>query len=127
MARFTALFLCLLLLLQTFSRELLVLHYQARKVEITRLFCVNQDKPRLHCNGKCHLRKQLKKAATSENGSPDAGLAKVKYEVLPPGPRFEPQPMWRLGSGRASYAPSVQPCYAFSPVHGVFHPPASRV
>jgi len=29
--------------------------------------CVNKDKPQLHCNGKCHLRKELKKVLNTEN------------------------------------------------------------
>ena len=31
--------------------------------------CVNKDKPKLECNGKCHLKKELARASdTSENG-----------------------------------------------------------
>lgn len=126
MTRFFALFLAVLVLLQTFSRELLVLDYQARKAEITRLFCVNKDKPRLHCNGKCHLRRQLGKATDTESKAPGAGFAKIKYEVLAPLPSFE------LGTRVISYpktvrfAPRVASCYAFSPVHGIFHPPTAQ-
>jgi len=29
--------------------------------------CVNKDKPQMHCNGKCHLRKELKKVMDNEN------------------------------------------------------------
>lgn len=124
MVRIVALLLCLLVLLQSFCRELLVLHYQARKAEITQLFCVNKDKPRLQCNGKCHLRKQLKKATESEKNPTDAGMAKVKYEVLPPAPSFEPRPQWLLVLAQSGYAPAVASCYASAPVQGVFHPPA---
>lgn len=124
MTRFFAFFLCTLLLLQTFGQELLVLDYQARKAEITRLFCVNKDKPRMQCNGKCHLRKQLRKASDAESKAP-GGLAKVKYEVLPPAARFAP----RLQAGgfavAVRFAPAVAVCYAFSPEHGIFHPPAA--
>ncbi|MET4107092.1 hypothetical protein [Hymenobacter sp. UYP22] len=124
MTRFFALFLCILLLFQTFSRELLVLDYQARKAEITQLFCVNKDKPRLQCNGKCHLRKQLRKASDAESKAP-GGLAKVKYEVLPPAAQFalQPQAMGFAAPGR--FAPAVAVRYAFSPEHSIFHPPAA--
>lgn len=27
--------------------------------EITDAFCINKDKPEMHCNGTCHLKKQL--------------------------------------------------------------------
>lgn len=126
MTRFFALFLAVLVLLQTFSRELLVLDYQARKAEITRLFCVNKDKPRLHCNGKCHLRKQLGKATDTESKAPGAGFAKVKYEVLPPLPHFELGAMVVSYPKTVHFAPCVASCYAFSPVHGIFHPPTAQ-
>jgi hypothetical protein len=29
---------------------------------IARVLCINQDKPEMKCNGKCHLKKQLKEA-----------------------------------------------------------------
>jgi len=38
----------------------IVTNYQINKEEITEAFCVNKDKPELKCNGKCHLKKQLK-------------------------------------------------------------------
>lgn len=123
MTRVVAVFLALLLVLQAFSRELLVLDYQARKAEITRLFCVNKDKPRLHCNGKCHLVKQLRKATDAESKAPASGFAKVKYEVLLPLPRFEPQPGWAGRPAPVRFGPGVASCYAFTPVHGIFHPP----
>ena len=45
--------------LQTFSDLILVVHYEINKSYITQHFCVNRDKPYMHCNGKCHLKKQL--------------------------------------------------------------------
>ncbi len=34
--------------------------YQWNKSEITKLFCINKDKPRLKCDGKCHLQTTLR-------------------------------------------------------------------
>lgn len=127
MTRCFAAFLAVLILLQTFSRELLVLDYQARKAEITRLFCVNKDKPMLHCNGKCHLSKQLRKAADAESKAPESGFAKIKYEVLSPLPGFTFRPAAISYPMAARFAAGVAPCYAFEPVHGIFHPPTARV
>jgi hypothetical protein len=125
MTRIFACFLCLLVMLQTFSRELLVLDYQARKAEITQLFCVNKDRPRLQCNGKCHLSNQLRKATDADSKAPAGGFAKVKYEVLAPQPRFIPQPASGAFAPEQRFASCVASCYAFSPVSGVFHPPAA--
>ena len=40
--------------------------YHINKEVITSKFCVNKNKPKLKCNGKCYLSKQLKKAADQE-------------------------------------------------------------
>jgi hypothetical protein len=122
-ARSFALFLAVLLLLQTFSRELVVLDYQVHKERITELFCVNKDKPALQCNGKCHLAKQLRKSSSSESKAPAAGFAKIKYEVVVP---FSfrlvvPLTNW-LQPLRFAVVATVP--YTSAHVYGVFHPPA---
>ncbi|WP_426490917.1 hypothetical protein [Hymenobacter sp. 102] len=125
MTRFFAGFLSILVLLQTFSRELLVLDYQARKAEITQLFCVNKARPRLQCNGKCHLRKQLRKATDADSKTPAGGFAKVKYDGLAPEPVFVAPAAPAVFALARLFAPRVASCYAFSPAAGVFHPPAA--
>jgi hypothetical protein len=47
---------------------------------ISKNLCENKDKPMLHCNGKCHLRKQLAKEDKKEN-TPFSQNMKVKFEV----------------------------------------------
>jgi hypothetical protein len=41
-------------------------YYQLNKKEIAAKFCVNKNKPAMHCNGQCYLGKQLKKAEENE-------------------------------------------------------------
>lgn len=125
MTRLLAFSLAALMLLQTFSREIIVVDYQVHKARITQLFCVNKDKPALRCNGKCHLAKQLRKASDSESKAPGAGFAKVKYEVVVPTMLWVAPPLYTpLPS--PLYAPAASVLYTFTPVHGVFHPPAFR-
>ena len=81
--RFLAFFLVALVLLQTLGQEVLVVDYQLHKARITELYCVNKARPQLHCNGKCHLAKQLRKADATEKKAPAGPFAKMKYEVLP--------------------------------------------
>jgi hypothetical protein len=81
--RFLAFFLTALMLLQTLGQEVLVVDYQLNKARITEQFCVNKARPQLHCNGKCHLAKQLRKAEGGDKKAPAEAQAKVKYEVLP--------------------------------------------
>ena len=36
-------------------------NYEFNKSEITELFCINKENPRLQCDGKCHLKTQIDK------------------------------------------------------------------
>ena len=42
-----------------FSKTYTVLYFYANQDQLAAQFCVNKDKPKLHCNGKCYLCKQL--------------------------------------------------------------------
>jgi hypothetical protein len=42
--------------------------YMANKSYVAKELCVNKAKPKMHCNGKCHLAKQLQKLEESESG-----------------------------------------------------------
>ncbi len=55
--------------------------YAFNKEKITRVFCVNKDKPVMHCNGKCHLMKELKK---NSEESPRSNAPRLLVENLLP-------------------------------------------
>ncbi|MCB2377852.1 hypothetical protein LGH70_09685 [Hymenobacter sp. BT635] len=123
MNRILAYLLTILVLLQTFSRELVVADYQLRKESITRLLCVNKDKPRLQCNGKCHLAKTLRAASANDRKAPASEFATIKYEaVLPLAYRLPASAHDYLRPLR--YARLVSVRYRFAPDPGIFHPPA---
>ena len=44
-----------------------LLHFAVYKSQITVLYCVNKDKPKLHCNGKCYLYQALHKSVFESN------------------------------------------------------------
>jgi hypothetical protein len=69
--------LCLLVLLQSFSNLLILADYQLNKSYIIAELCINKSKPKMHCNGKCHLVKQLQK----DNGSAQAPGCKLKQKT----------------------------------------------
>lgn len=48
------------IVLQSLSSAFLLAHYHYNKASITAKYCENKAKPKLKCNGQCHLRKQLK-------------------------------------------------------------------
>jgi hypothetical protein len=67
-------YLALLMLIKALAVPVICLEYEINKAAITASLCENKDKPAMHCNGKCHLRKQLAKATeTNDPQSQRAG------------------------------------------------------
>ena len=54
-------------------------NYEINKDYISKNLCENRSKPKMHCNGKCHLRKQLQKESKKENAP--ANNVKNKLEI----------------------------------------------
>lgn len=122
MQKCLALLLTLLILLQSFSREVVVLDYALHRSQVTELFCVNKDQPQLHCNGKCHLRKQLAKAASADKKAPHSTSGKVKYDALPPQQqRFTDGRS--LAAVRPQFRTEAPPLYQYNGRGNVFRPP----
>jgi hypothetical protein len=65
------------LVLQNCSQYLIVLEFKVNQHFIASVLCVNRDKPDMHCNGKCHLKKQLERDQ-QHNGA----TAKERNEVV---------------------------------------------
>ena len=55
-----------------------VVEYIVNYDYISKVLCVNKDKPMMHCNGKCHLMKEL--AKTSENEKPISSDKKIPFQ-----------------------------------------------
>ncbi|WP_210488632.1 hypothetical protein [Rufibacter aurantiacus] len=62
-----AILLLSVMLTQAFSKFFIVLDYEANKDFISKVLCINREKPQMHCNGKCYLMKKLKKAEQTQN------------------------------------------------------------
>lgn len=108
------------MLTQSFSRGILVLEYKLNQAFITANFCENKAKPQLHCNGKCHLAKEIKKTEQHDQKLPD--LLKEKFEVFHyylalPTFSFDIPGVSETGF-RAYYLPEYLP-----PVLSIFQPP----
>lgn len=56
-----------LLAVKSMIAPILFVKYEFSKDYIIENYCVNKDKPELHCDGKCYLAKQLK-AAEEQDG-----------------------------------------------------------
>ncbi|GAB3639026.1 hypothetical protein GCM10027422_46170 [Hymenobacter arcticus] len=110
-----------LVLLQTFSRELLVVDFALNQATITARFCVNKARPMLHCNGKCYFAKKLKQQEERESRS--AGPLKERLEMLPPAfAAWHPQAVRPVARVAARYRRLVPGTYA-APLGTVFRPP----
>lgn len=59
-----------------------VLDYIVNYDYIARELCENKAKPEMHCNGKCHLMKELAKAAEEQKQESDRKSAQQNAEVL---------------------------------------------
>jgi hypothetical protein len=62
----TSIYLLFAIILQSFGSLVIVAGYELNKEYITKHFCVNRNKPMMHCNGKCHLNKELKSEQKKE-------------------------------------------------------------
>lgn len=111
-----------LVLLQTFSREVLVVDFTLNRATITARFCVNKARPQLHCDGKCYFAKKLKQQEERENRAPNP--LKEHVEMLPV--TFQSlvpvAPMCWTGAP-LGYGPYQSAWVPTNATQGVFHPP----
>ena len=75
MKKSIAILLLIAISFQSFSKVFIVVNFIVNQSTIAQKYCVNKAKPKLHCDGKCHLKKQLKEEDKKENIQ-----AKVKSE-----------------------------------------------
>ena len=57
--------------------------YQINKAYIAEALCENRDKPQMHCDGKCYLSKQLKKANDLNTSPEQVPAPKIDLDKLP--------------------------------------------
>jgi hypothetical protein len=60
-----------------------VIDYIVNYEYVSKVLCVNKDKPKMHCNGKCHLMMEMAKASENEKPiSSDKKTVSQESEVL---------------------------------------------
>jgi len=77
--RLLAILLICSLFAENISRLLVTAAFELNQQYIAEYFCVNKDKPMLHCDGKCYLARKLKEAEEKEKKSEKESL-KVSYQ-----------------------------------------------
>jgi len=74
-----ALLLCLALAVQPLHGVLILLNYQLNKDFIAEFLCINRDKPKLRCEGKCQINKQ-----SNESEEKQSPAQTIKEQELHP-------------------------------------------
>lgn len=121
MTRLLSAFVLVGIVLQSLSSAFLLAHYHFNKASITAKYCENKAKPKLKCNGQCHLRKQLKQ--DEQRKEIPASPLKNKTDILQ---YF--QDLTQTLKQQRTYC-LVQPSFALSKFHeqlvvvSIFHPP----
>lgn len=111
-----------LVLLQTFSREVLVVDFTLNRATITARFCVNKARPQLHCDGQCYFAKKLKQQQERENKAPNP--LKEQLEMLPVAfQSLVPAAPHRWASAPVSYGAFRADGAPVRAAQGVFQPP----
>jgi hypothetical protein len=55
------------------------MQFKANQSYIASVLCENKNKPEMHCNGRCHLKKELDRDAQQDKNT---NSGKDKYEVM---------------------------------------------
>ena len=120
MRSFIALLLASAFLFQSTSKLFIVAHYALNKDFIAKNLCENKAKPQMHCNGKCHLKKQLQKEDKKEGSVPVSSKEKFEIQLF-----SEKQSI--LNSVTINSKQDASFCYFFNiynnHLSSVFHPP----
>lgn len=116
----TTIFLTITIFLQTFSTYIIQADFFLNRSYIAKNLCVNREKPRMQCNGKCYLSKKLK-----EQENQDQQVPVSKNEQFNIQPFFVPAPFLLVNTGTAIkmkyFIKNDQAVASFS--HSIFHPP----
>ena len=111
------------LLTQTFSKWLIVAEFRLNQDYIAKNLCINRNKPKMHCNGKCQLMKKLaveEEQTTTGNNAPTVKITGGLF--------MQKAPVFAL----VAFLPDP-PTYnrvfilheSTSPKRSVFHPPSA--
>jgi len=110
--------------MQTFSKWLVVMEYHWNKNFISEKLCVNKAKPKMHCNGKCQMMKQLAEDEKQNSSNPTNNTAKLKIQQLAFTDEMN-QPVFPiLTYVTLAYNEEPPLLKHIPPVSSVFHPPA---
>ncbi len=123
-----AILLLSVLIIKAMIAPSIFVNYELRKDFIISNFCVNKDRPELHCDGQCYLAKQLKAAEQQDENEATASFMDKLFgtEFLSESPEFltdNKLEVLSLGGLSFSYIEFMPEAH----LHGAFHPPRQIV
>lgn len=109
------------LLFQNLGKTILVVSFLSNQKFIAENLCENRAKPEMHCNGKCHLRKQIQK---EEEQAPKLPVSLKQYEEFSVYQCENPFAGFLIPSGTGFRFPEHANLTEEFFGRSVFHPPA---
>jgi hypothetical protein len=76
------LLLCGLLFMRVLVAPVIFLDYQFNKSYIIQNYCINKNRPQLHCDGKCYLAKKIQATQEKEENQSKITVYKLWLEVF---------------------------------------------
>lgn len=70
------------LLIQTFSKQFVVLQFQLNQAEIAKTLCVKKEVKGNACQGKCHLKKELNKLDSTEKNQGSSKKMSIDFTYI---------------------------------------------
>ncbi|MDO9554245.1 hypothetical protein [Rhodonellum sp.] len=115
----------LTLLLPSFFRVGIFVHFKANQDFIAEVLCINKDEPLSECNGKCYLGKQLQKVEQNDGETndfqPNPKTEEVRFTLFT---SIQPKLTFWLLKMEKPQNPFLQnPTYNFLHSGGIFKPP----
>lgn len=109
-------------LISVFHKTLIIGSFYLRKAYIIEYLCENRQKPELHCDGKCYLKKQINASEKEKNNIPSFPVleegATFYYQLVDKFVFFAP-----ISTNRSVFLQYQIP-QTDSPLSDIFRPPA---
>jgi len=109
------------LLIQTFSMVVLVTQFYVNQDFIAKNLCENRDKPQMHCNGKCCLKKQLARSGKEQAPGQRTQNSKQVINLFWHQSSFAVQQRYQVVTRQKYFTRNESGTFSFH--HAVFHPP----
>jgi len=101
------------------------IEYAINKDYIVKNLCENRKKPKLNCNGKCHLMKQLKKAGAENptDGTASRGASNQEQNCFHVNSLFHFSPIVIAFQSNKFYIKAISNLLPSNYLQDIFHPP----